>query len=171
MTVGSTEEAWEGWLGSQGGSWSSGGIFQWPGVSPWEVWGLNSKLVSPAYSNGGGKGTQITAGFLSAWERLLETESLWKGQCTKFCLQSSALGSARGMQSGLKMCEESLGWWLWGLWPGERAEGTATRISVLSHSPYCGSHLFQAEHSPSGISLRGSNSPAHRNYSAPPCGV
>ena len=53
---------------------------------------------------------------------------------------------------------------------GERAEGTATRIPILSHFPYCRSHLSQAEHSPpSGIRLRGSNSPTHRNYSAPPC--
>ena len=56
----------------------------------------------------------------------------------------------------------------------ERTEGTrtSTRIHVLSHSPYCKSHYSEAEHSSlKGISPRGINPPAHRNYCTPPCGA
>ena len=84
-------------------------------------------------------------------ERLLEghCSSRWRAEWTRDSWGKSGVGGS-----------------------GERTEGTAARIPVLSHSPYCKSCLSQAEHSsPSGISLRGSNRPAHRNYPAPLCGA
>ena len=92
-----------------------------------------------------------------------DSESLLKGHCTKFHLQPLTLGSSRGRAEYTRdACGES--------GPSgfvKRTEGTAARIPVMSHSPYGRSHLSQVEHSsPSGIGLRGSNSPTHRNYSA-----
>ena len=48
---------------------------------------------------------------------------------------------AKGGQSGLEMLEESD----FGS-SGERTEGIDMRIHVLSHPPYCRSHLSQEEH-------------------------
>ena len=161
-----------GWVGLHCSGRSARGILQQLGSSPWEVWGLNPKLASPAYSIRARKEPREHPAVKSSRISVLkgemdgDTESLLKGQHTKFHLQPLALDSGRGRakwtrdtwgESGVGGC-------------GERTEGTTSRIPVLSHSPYCRSHLSQAEHSsPSGISLRGSNSPTHRNYSALPC--
>ena len=82
--------------------------------SPWEVWGLNPKLGSPVYSTRDKKEPRkhpavkrrvsICQGGMAG-----DTESLLKGQCTKFSLQPLTLGSGEGGQSRLEMCEESLG--------------------------------------------------------------
>ena len=46
---------------------------------------------------------------------------------------------------------------------GERTERAVARTLMLSHPPYCRSHLAQADHaSLSGISLKQSNSPTPR---------
>ena len=109
------------------------------------------------------------AEFLSTRERWAEdTERLLKDQLTKFCLQPLTLDSVRGRAEWTRDASGESG----ADGSGERTEGTATGIPVLSQSPYCRGHHSQTEHSPpNSISLRGSNSPAHRNYSAPPCGA
>ena len=70
-----------------------------------------------------------------------DAESLLKGQHTKFHLQHLPWALAEGGQSELETHEESLGTGV----SGERTQGTATRIPVLSHPQYCRSHLSQAD--------------------------
>ena len=94
-------------------------------------------------------------------------ESLLKGQHTNFICSHLLWALAEGGQNGLEKLEKSLG-----LVTREKTEGSTTKTPMLSYSPCCRSHLSQAEHiSPSGISLRESNSPTHRNYSASLCGA
>ena len=62
-----------------------------------------------------------------------DAENLLKGQCTKFHLQPLTLGSGKGGEAEWTRDaggESGDGGF------GERTEGTATRIPVLSHSPY-----------------------------------
>ena len=155
-----------------GGSWSSGVIFQQLGGCLWELWGLNPKLGSLFYSTRAGKDTRqypsVKNSRVSLCQRETagDTEGLWKGQCRKFHLQPFTLGSCVGRPEWTRnpWGDPGVGGF------GERANETATSIPVLNHSPYCISHHSQAEHSsPSGISLRGSNSPVHRNYFASHC--
>ena len=74
-----------------------------------------------------------------------DTESLLKGQRTKFCLQLLTLGAGRGRAE-----------WTTGAWgesgasgSGERTEGTATRMPVLSHSPILQEPSFSGRALPS----------------------
>lgn len=96
----------------------------------------------------------FTRYLLAQWLETLRATRRMK--CTKFPLQPHTLGSGRGGAGWTKAT--------WGDYgfdgSGERGEISATRIAVLSHSPYCRSHLSWEEHTPScGISLWESNSP------------
>ena len=77
---GCVEWVWEGWLGSNGNSWSARGIFQCLGTSPWEGRGLNLRMGSPAFSTRARKESRDAiqlwkvAWFLSARERWLEIQ-------------------------------------------------------------------------------------------------
>ena len=139
--------------------------------SSWEVWGLNPKLGSPAYSTRTRKGIQITSGCEKQWGFCLtprNAERLLKGQHRKFHLQPPTLYSGRGR---VRWTRDT--WGKSGVGgSGERTEGTDARIPVQSHFLYCRGHLSWVEHSSlNGISLRGSNSSSHKNYSAPHCGA
>ena len=150
-----------GWA-PMGSSWSSRGIFQWPEGSPWEVWGLNPKLGFPDWSTSTGKGIQIISSCEKQWDFCLP------GRDSLFFKRKPLKKRPAHQNSGLQP-------FILGSWggsgvggAGKRTEGTAVRIPVLNHSTYYRSHLSQAEHSPpSGISLKGSNSPACRALSHP----
>ena len=94
-------------------------------------------------------------------EMVGDTESLLKGQHTKFHLQPLTLGSSSGRAGRSRDTggESGVGG------SGKRTEFKeskieSSRIPVLNHPPYCRSHFSQAEHSPPhSISLRGSNKP------------
>ena len=166
--VGSAKEAQEGLLGSNG--W---GLKFWRDSSAakgfaWEVWGPNYKLASPDYITKTRKATQIPSSYEKQQHFCIPGKDGWrfreplKANTQNFICSHLPWALAEGGQSGLETREESLG--LVAL----RSIGITARIPVQSHSPYCRIHLSQAEHFPlSGISLRGSNSPTHRNYSAP----
>ena len=104
------------------------------------------------------------AAFLSSRERYREPI---KGPTHKILFVVACLGISKG-KAGLEMFDESLG--IVAL--GRELKRAATGIPVLSHLPYCRTHLAQVDHSPpSGISLKGNNSPSYRNYSTPPYGA
>ena len=104
---------------------------------------------------------------VSQGEMAGDTESILKGQSTTFSLQPLNLGNVKGKAEWTRDARGESG--VSG--SGEKTEVTATRTHVLNHSPTSGA-ISQAEHSSqNGISRRRSNSPAHKNYSAPPCGV
>ena len=73
-------------------------------------------------------------------------KELFKRPMHKFPFAATypGLWQRAGAQSGLDTLEETLGMEVL----GERTERVATRILVLSHPPYCSSHLAQADHSP-----------------------
>ena len=155
-------------------SWSTGGIFQWPEGSPQGVWNLNPKPGSPAYSTRAGEEPRSHPAVKSSRVSICQgevpgnTDSLLKGQSTKFHLWPLSLGADKGRAEWTRHAwgESGVGG------SGEEMEETATRIPTLSHPPHCRSHLSQAELSPlNGIRLRGSNSLTHRNDSAPPSGA
>ena len=93
-----------GWVGSHCSGRSARGILQQPGSSPWEVWGLNPKLASPAYSIRARKEPREHPAVKSSRISVLkgemdgDTESLLKGQHTKFHLQPLTVGSRRGRE-------------------------------------------------------------------------
>ena len=154
---------------------SPGGLFQQLGGFPWGSWGLNSKMGSPAYSIRPGKEPKWhmavkSRGFLSTRERWLRCREPLKDQHKiQFAnLNPFLMGSLRGRAEWTRDAWEKFG----AGGSGERTEGMVARIPVLSHSPYCRSHLSQAENSPPcAMSLRRSNSLAYKNYSAPHCGA
>ena len=134
--------------------------------------GSKSQAGLPRLSHQRPISTQITSSCekcqvsLCQGQMALVTESHLKGQCTKIHLQPLTLSSSKGRAERL---EESLGMVALGR---ELKEQLPVPCAVLSHLPHCRNHLSQAEHSPpSGISLRESNSPAHRNCTAPFCGA
>ena len=147
-------ETQEGWLSSQGWQLKIWRDISVAGMFPWEVWDLNPKLGSPAYSIRAKKEHRWHPAVKSSWvsvsqgETAGDSETLLNNQCTKFGLQPFTLGSSRGRAE-----------WTRDTWgeseagaSGERTEGTDARIS--------GSHYSQAERSYlNGISLRGSKGP------------
>ena len=147
-----TAEVLEGYFGGWG--------FPWRSVESKPQAGL------PSLQHQSWKGTQITSssekqqGFCRLGHMVGDANSLLKGQHIKFHLQTLTLDCGRGRAewTGDVWGESGVGG------SGVKAEGIATRIPVLGHSPYCRSHLSQAEHSPqSGISLR--------EAVAPPTGI
>ena len=89
----------------------------------------------PSIQHQSWKGTQITPscekqqGFCLHGDMTGDTESLLKGQCTKFHLQPLILGSGRG-RAEWNRGDPSGGYGVGG--SGERTKGTAARIPVLS---------------------------------------
>ena len=135
--VGSVEEAWEGWLGSHGWSLQFQRDISVARVdSPWQVWGLNTTLVSPDYSTRASKGTQIKSscvkqpGFCRPERDSWRCREPLKGPWTKFHLQPTSLDSGRWKAEWTKNAwgKSSVGG------SRERTEGTVPRIPVLSHS-------------------------------------
>ena len=142
-------EEMAGWAPTAG-SWSARGIFQQPGLFPLRSVGSKPQAGLPSLQHQSQKGTQKTPsyekqqGFCQPGrETAGDSERLLKSQCTKFYLQPHTLGSSRGRAEWTRDTRGESG----AGGSGERTEGTATRIPVLSHSPYCRSHLSQAEHS------------------------
>ena len=162
------QRRWEraGWAPTDS-SRSARGIFQWSEGIPLRSVGSKPQAGLPSLQHQSLKSTQIT----SSWEKwqgvsLPGTESCrcrepFKGQMHKFSFAATYLGS------GKRRAERTRD--AWGepgaSDSGERTERRAAKFLVLSYPPYFGSHLAQADHPTlSGISLRGSNSPACRNY-------
>ena len=156
----------------RGGSWSSWGMFQWPGIFHLRSVGSKPQAELPSLEHHSWKGTQITSTCNKHRGFCLPGRDGWRfrepltGSTHKISFVATYLGSTRGRPEWTRDTWGESG----AVGSGNRIEGTATKIPVLSYCPYCRSHLSQAEHSPpSGISLRKSNSSACRNYSAPPC--
>ena len=95
----------------------------------------------------------FTRCLVAQWlEKLRATKRV---KCIKFHLQSHTLGSGRGRAEWTKATWGDSGFG----GSGERGEVSATRVLVLSHSPYYRSHLSWEEHTPPcSISLWESNS-------------
>ena len=149
-----------------GGNRSSRGIFQHLGGSLREVWGLNPKVVSLAWSTKTEKGIQITSGCEKQWGLCLQRRDSYrhreplKRPTHKYSFSATYPGFWQREGGVVQRCVRRV------RGSGERTEGTPARIPVLSYSPYCRSHLSQAEHSPPcGINLRGSNSFTCKNPS------
>ena len=97
------------------------GYFNGWGCSPWEMWGLNPKLGSPALSTRARKEPRYQPivksirGSVGQGETAGEAESLLKGQSTKFCLQPLTLGtSKRRAERTKRHLRRVWGWWVWG---------------------------------------------------------
>ena len=136
------------------------------GGYPWELWGLNPKLGSPAYSTRVGKKSSKHLAMKSSRVSVCQggtagdSESLLKGQHIKFCLHPLTLGSSRGRAEstrGLETLEESLG--LVALGRQLREQPPGSMCWVMEEPSFSGKAFLS-----SGLSLRRSDSPAHRNY-------
>ena len=91
-----------------GGSWSARGKFQQLGCSPWEVWNLNPRLRSPAYSTRVRK--EPRQGFCLPERDGWRCREPPRGPTHKiFICRYLPWAPAKGGKSGLKMLEESLG--------------------------------------------------------------
>ena len=145
--------------------------------SHWETWSLNPRLSFPAQSTRAGKRCPHNiwlgklAGILSTRERQVsarDTDTLWKGQCTKPHLQPLTLdsGRGRGEQTRVSWKETKV------CGSGKRAEGTAVGVPegvLLTHQRH---YLSWVEHLIWEASAWGNAAaPPSGLPASPPCGA
>ena len=151
-----------------GGPWSARGIFQWPGHSPWEGWGSKPTDYSTSTRRGAQIHLAVKSSQVSVHQREIagDAERLLKVNTQHFIGSYLPWAQAKTGQGGLEMHEESLvGLVTLGKELKEQPPGFLSW--VIPHTAEA--ILGRAHYPPSGINLKGSNSPACRNYSAPPC--
>ena len=147
----------DGW-DHTGGSWRSREKFQRPEGSAGEVWGLNSKLRSPAHSTRNKKGTQITSGCEQQWSFCppgrdgKRCRQPLKRPMHKILFASTYPGlQQREGRVHYRCVRRVLGWWLCGEnWRNSCKEPCAESCPILQKPSFSGRALLSEWHQPEG---------------------
>ena len=151
-------EVREGWLGPYGRLLKYKRDISAAEWVPWEMWSLNPKLDSPAYSTRVRKGTQETSCCEKQWgcvhqgEVARDTESLLNGQHTKFHLQLLNPGCQQ-REGKVKQghVRRIWGWWLW--WKNWRVsiqDPSSESFPVVQRPSFLGRVVPSMWHQPGG---------------------